>query len=138
MNALAYLPSHNLIAFAAGNTICIMRPGHYDPEDISSFKVLYTLEGHTDRVNGVMWVEGANPPLLLSISADMTVIFRSFTGDGTSHAQWGTPKIFKEVHKDTVNYLSTLAASEQEYYGATMCAGGIIALWAGNSCDAME
>jgi hypothetical protein len=50
LNSLDFNPVNNLIAYAAANSVLILDPYHLD---LPLPKVLFSLRGHTDRVNGV-------------------------------------------------------------------------------------
>jgi WD40 repeat protein len=73
MKAFAFNRAHKLIAYAAANSILILDPYHINS---SVPKVVFSLRGHSERVNGVEWL---NENTLVSISADKSLIFWSFT-----------------------------------------------------------
>lgn len=49
MSAIAYNKSSNLLAYASANAVLILDPSNSQGVP----QVLFTLKGHTDRINGV-------------------------------------------------------------------------------------
>jgi hypothetical protein len=71
-HSLAFNKKHNIVAYTAANSVLIMDPYHFKG---CIPKVLFSLKGHTDRVNGVMWLTDS---VLVSISSDKSVIVWGF------------------------------------------------------------
>ncbi len=68
-------------------------------------KVLFTLKGHSERVNGVMWL-GAH--ILVSISADKSLIIWSFENENPKNPlNWTLKRTFANAHTEAINYLRT-------------------------------
>ena len=57
--------SQGLIAFASANLVCILDQNSKSP------KVLFTLNGHTERVNSVAWITQSH---LVSVSSDGDIV----------------------------------------------------------------
>lgn len=60
-------------------------------------KVLFSLRGHSERVNGVMWL---NEKALVSISADRSLIIWSFTQgtDPRDYNNWTFKRVYASAH----------------------------------------
>jgi len=130
LRALDFNTKFKLVAYAAANAILIMDP-YFKPKSHGSRqvpKVLFTLSGHKERVNGVQWLSDT---LLVSISADMSFIIWGFEGENSSDPEsWKVKKVFENAHSATINYLRTYSTSD-ELYLLTMCADGRMKLWYG-------
>ena len=79
IHAIAHNKKHSVLAYAAANSILILDPYHYNSNNNQNIpKVLFSLKGHQDRVNGVIWL---NENILVSISADKSIIIWSFDNE---------------------------------------------------------
>ena len=87
---------------------------------IEQRKVLFSLNKHAQRVNGVAWL---GPTTLISI-ADSIIVWR---GQGNDGSMWKAVQEIK-THKEQINYLEVLFVSETEQYFTTMCTGGVLKL----------
>jgi WD40 repeat protein len=72
INGVAFNKTFRLAAYAAANSILILDPYHVNG---SIPKVLFSLRGHSDRVNGLQWL---NDHTLVSVSTDKSFIVWSF------------------------------------------------------------
>jgi len=72
VNALDFNPKTKLIAYAAANSILILDPYHVNG---NVPKVLFSLRGHTERINGLQWL---NERSLVSVSTDKSLIVWAF------------------------------------------------------------
>lgn len=125
-NSIAFNNEHNLLAFSVANSVMICDPnglGQNVP------KVLFTLKGHQERVNGVQWLTSNT---LVSISSDKSFIVWSFNGDPRNPKEWTYKRCYSDAHEEAINYLCTFSVKDnQEYYILTMCTGGTLKLWQG-------
>jgi WD40 repeat protein len=127
INGLDYNPSLELVAYAAANSVLILDPKHTQGKIP---KVLFSLRGHQERVNGVQWLTATS---LVSISTDKSLIVWS-CGAPRDPSSWTQHKSIENAHgQAAINYLRTLALSEEELYVLTMCAGGTLKLWQGRA-----
>jgi len=69
-------------------------------------KVLFSLKGHLERVNGVQWL---NENILVSISSDKSFIVWSFLADKEprNYDNWAYKRVYNEAHELAINYLTT-------------------------------
>lgn len=76
INGSDFNRSHKLVAYAAANSVLILDPYHING---SIPKVLFSLRGHSDRVNGLQWI---TERAIVSISSDKSlIIWESKHGD---------------------------------------------------------
>lgn len=91
---------------------------------------MFTLKGHTDRVNGVQWL---NDRILVSISADKSIIMWSFENeDPLNPVNWTLKRHFADAHDSIINYMRTYTVND-ELYLLTMCSNGTMKVWQGIS-----
>ena len=95
--AFDYSAENDLIAYASANLICIMTLEKQP-------KVLFTLNGHKDRVNSVRWL---SKTCLLSVSADKTIRQWRCEGDVRNWDSWKNVQTV-EAGTKSVNYLKVL------------------------------
>lgn len=128
-HALAFNTKHHIVAYAAANSVLIMDPYHIKD---SIPKVLFSLKGHTDRVNAVSWLTDR---ILVSISTDKSIIVWAFNQglDPRDPLSWTFKKVITDAHENIINYFSTYAISDDELYILSMCSGGTLKLWQGQS-----
>lgn len=89
---------------------------------------MFTLKGHTDRVNGVQWL---NDRILVSISADKSIIMWSFENeDPLNTVNWTLKRHFADAHDSIINYMRTYTVND-ELYLLTMCSNGTMKVWQG-------
>lgn len=69
-------------------------------------KVLFSLKGHTDRVNSVMWL---SERILVSVSTDKSMIIWGYTegSNPREYQNWTFKKGHANIHKESINYLRT-------------------------------
>jgi WD40 repeat protein len=93
-NSIAFNKEHKLIAYTAANTVLICDPHHYGK---NVPKVLFSLRGHTERVNGVMWLTSS---ALVSVSSDKSLIIWSFSDDKNPREpqSWNYNRVYKDAH----------------------------------------
>lgn len=134
MSAIAYNKQEKLVAYGAANSVLIMDPYHINQ---SVPKVLFSLKGHTDRVNGVQWL---TPNSLVSISADKSLIVWSYIlgSDPRDYNNWTYKKIYENAHTESISYLKAFSPNEHEHYFFTMCAAGNLKLWQGSTIETIE
>jgi WD40 repeat protein len=82
LNAITFNKVHKIVAYCTSNTILIMEPNHYKE---SVPKVLFSLKGHSERVNAISWL---SDDILVSVSADKSVILWTFKGDPKDYTSW--------------------------------------------------
>lgn len=126
VNSIALNKTASLIAYTAANSVLIMDPYHING---NIPKVLFSLRGHSERVNGVMWLTSNT---LVSISADRSLIIWSFTGEPRDHKNWNYKRVYESAHEQSINYLKTYH-TQNEHYILTMCSAGTLKLWQGKS-----
>ena len=135
-NAIAFNKRHNILAMAAANSILICDPNGYGA---NVPRVLFSLRGHLERVNGLQWL---NEDILVSVSSDKSFIVWSFTGEQPRHYQsWTYKRVYSEAHAQAINYLTTytvVGGGAKEFYILTMCTGGVLKLWQGEALQAIE
>ena len=124
-NALDFNSKVKLIAYSAANSILILDPYHVQG---SVPKVLFSLRGHTDRVNAVQWI---NDRTLVSVSSDKSWIVWAYEEgkDPRKPESWNYMRRYNEAHDLAINYLRTYSPTEGELYVLTMCVGGTLKLW---------
>ena len=61
-----------LIAYASANLVCILDQYHFNEKYP---KVLFTLNGHSERVNAVRWL---SKDILISVSVDKSIIMWTY------------------------------------------------------------
>jgi WD40 repeat protein len=134
INSISYNKDKSLVAYAAANSVLIMDPYHINGKIP---KVLFSLRGHLDRVNGVSWISNRS---LVSISADKSIIVWSYSEshDPRVPESWVSKKVFQNAHNETITYLRTYNPAENEYYILTTCAAGTMKLWQGSSIESIE
>ena len=125
--AIAYNKTHKIIAYISANAILILDPFY---KDGVIPKVLFTLKGHSERINQISWLSSR---ALVSVSSDKSFIVWSFeeNSDPRIPQNWTFKQEFKEAHSETINYLETYSLSDNEFYILTMCSKGDLKLWQG-------
>jgi WD40 repeat protein len=94
--------------------------------------VKFSLKGHTDRVNGVQWI---NHRILASVSSDKSVIIWSFENeDPLNPLNWTMQRVFTDAHEGVINYLRSYTIND-ELYLTTMCSSGTMKLWQGTTFE---
>lgn len=94
VNSIAWNKEAQLIAYTAANSVLIMDP-YYHNKQIP--KVVFSIRGHSERVNGVMWLTNNT---LVSISADRSLIIWSFTnGDPRDYNNWNFKRVYAAAHE---------------------------------------
>jgi WD40 repeat protein len=104
-HSISFNKKQKLVAYGAANTVLIMDPYHINN---NVPKVLFSLKGHEERVNSVSWL---TDEILVSVSSDKSLIIWGYD-KGTNPRNplnWKHKKVFKEAHKETINYLSTFS-----------------------------
>ncbi len=93
-------------------------------------KVLFSLRGHTERVNGVQWLDERS---LVSVSTDKSMIIWGYEEgkDPKRPESWNYMRKYGEAHGEAINYLRTYSPKNDEFYILTMCAAGTLKLWQG-------
>ena len=93
-NALDFNASVKLIAYAAANSILILDPYHINDQVP---KVLFSLRGHSERVNAVQWL---NDRSLVSVSTDKTWIVWAFEEgkDPRKPESWTFMRRYSDAH----------------------------------------
>jgi len=124
-NSIAFNKEHNLFALSVANSVMICDP---NGSGINVPKVLFSLRGHLERVNGVQWLTSNS---LVSISSDKSFIVWSFNGNPRNPKDWTYKRCYSDAHDQAINYLCTFSVKDQEYYILTMCTGGTLKLWQG-------
>lgn len=83
-NAFDFNPHVKLVAYSAANSILILDPYHVDS---NVPKVLFSLRGHTERVNGLQWLTANS---LISVSTDKSWILWAYKegSDPKDPASW--------------------------------------------------
>jgi len=139
-NAIDYEPSAKLLAYAASNTVLILDPTcttatlrSSTRTSIQTPKVLFALNTHTTRVNGVQWL---SPSVIVSIGGDekVIVVWRA-DGDSRAPTSWKAHQVIpgeESGHKATLTHLRAFYVSEEEQYFTTMDVGGDLRLWSLN------
>lgn len=122
-NAIAYNQNLKLGAYAAANTVLIFDPNHGKENNP---KVLFSLNKHSKRVNGVKWL---NDNCLLSIGGDdKSWIVWEHRGNPRDYTDWQVKQHFENAHEDCINYLANYSV-EKELYFATMGTEGTLKFW---------
>jgi WD40 repeat protein len=133
VNVLSFNATSKLIVYAAANSVLVMDPYHIEG---SVPKVLFSLRGHSDRVNSVQWLSDRS---LVSISSDKSIIIWAHEqgADPRNPASWAFKKVFENAHSDCINYLRTYEHPSGELYFVTMCSGGTLRLYQGLTPEAL-
>lgn len=90
--AMSYNRFHKLLAYAANNAIMILDP--YYKDNIIP-KVLFSLKGHSERINSLEWLSTNS---LVSVSSDKSLFIWSFEGSPKDPKSWTFKKHFKDAH----------------------------------------
>ena len=134
INGIAYNREIKLGAYAAANSILILDPYHIND---SVPKVLFSLRGHLERVNGLQWL---NRYTLVSISADKSIIVWAYDqgSDPRIPESWTYKRAYENAHVESINYLRCFSPNESESYIVTMCASGTLKLWQGHTVSEIQ
>eukprot|EP00347_Sterkiella_histriomuscorum_P000283 403376473 len=143
LRALDFNQENKLVAYSAANTILIMDPYYTSDQSDSQDqqkqvpRVLFSLKGHSDRVNSVQWI---NSNTLVSISSDKSLIIWGFEGEnGRLPENWTFKKIYQNAHDTDINYLRTYKHEQNnELYVHSMCRDGTLKVWQGTSRDNIQ
>ena len=121
--AFDFQKENNLIAYSSANLVCILDQWHIKGKYP---KVLFTLNGHSERVNAVRWI---SHDILISISVDKSIIIWTYIDDPKVHNNWKIAQRIENAHNQSINQLTVLSLNENELYFATMCMGGTLKFW---------
>lgn len=89
-HSIAFNKKYLIVAYAAANAMLIMDPYHINN---SIPKVLFSLKGHTERINAVSWL---TVRLLVTVSTDKSIIIWGFNegSDPKDPISWNFKKVF--------------------------------------------
>lgn len=102
-NSIAFNNKYKILAMTAANSILICDPNGYG-QNVP--RVLFSLRGHQERVNGARWL---NDHILVSISSDKSFIVWSFTQgqEPRQYQNWSYKRVYSDAHEQAINYLTT-------------------------------
>lgn len=141
-NSMAYQAQNRLVAYAASNTVLLLDPYHEtqledvksQQRNISTPKVICSLNAHTTRVNAVGWL---TKNLLVSIGGDEMCIVVWESADPRRPDAWKVKQKIEGAHKGTLTQLTTNAIvcddGSIETYFVTVDSVGTSKLWAGKT-----